>query len=73
MSNSSRSYPQDHPGDERDALALREYVKRVRLDPNFGPAMELVRRFGRVAIGELERKWGREVERMYAPKGNYPK
>lgn len=61
----STSYPQDHPGDERDQLALREYVKRVRQDPNFKPAMELVRRFGRVAIGELDRKWKREVARMY--------
>lgn len=62
-----RPYPQEQPGDERDKLALREYVKRCRQDPNFTPAMELVRRFGRVAIGELERKWSREVQRMYRP------
>lgn len=64
-SSKKKSYPQDHPGDERDRLALREYAKRCRQDPHFKPAMELIRSFGRVALGELDKQWTREVKRMY--------
>jgi hypothetical protein len=48
----------------RDKVALREHRAKIRRDPRFHTAMELVRSYGRIGLRVLDDKWTAECRRM---------
>jgi hypothetical protein len=49
---------------ERNRVALKEHRAKIRHDPRFHTAMELVRSYGRTALKVLDDKWAAECRRM---------
>ncbi len=62
--NSNRSKTHIPDVAERNRAAIREHRAKIRQDPRFRAAMDLVRSYGRTALRVLDDKWTAECRRM---------